>query len=86
MKIAVIGIIINGDRSIAEEVNKILSSFGDYIVCRMGVPDRVNNIYVISIIVKAELEVISSLSGKLGKLKSVVVKSAITSVEKIENK
>ncbi len=85
MKLAVIGIIINGDRSVAENVNKILSSYGDYIVCRMGVPDRVNNIYVISIIVRAELEVISALSGKLGRLNSVKVKSAITDAEINEN-
>ncbi len=78
MKIAVIGIIINGDRSIAEEVNKILSLYGDYIVCRMGVPDRANNLFVISVIVRAELEIISALSGKLGKLKNVTCKSAIT--------
>lgn len=85
MKLAVIGIIINGDRSVAENVNKILSSYGDFIVCRMGVPDRVNNIYVISIIVRAELEVISALSGKLGRLSSVKVKSAITDAEINEN-
>lgn len=85
MKLAVIGIIINGDRSVAENVNKILSSYGDFIVCRMGVPDRVNNIYVISIIVRAELEVISALSGKLGRLNSVKVKSAITDADINEN-
>ncbi|MBQ2717432.1 MAG: CopG family transcriptional regulator [Clostridia bacterium] len=85
MKLAVIGIIINGDRSVAENVNKILSSYGDFIVCRMGVPDRVNNIYVISIIVRAELEVISALSGKLGRLSSVKVKSAITDADINEN-
>ncbi len=85
MKLAVIGIIINGDRSVAESVNKILSSYGDFIVCRMGVPDRVNNIYVISIIVRAELEVISALSGKLGRLNSVKVKSAITDADINEN-
>lgn len=81
MKLAVIGIIINGDRKVAEDVNKILSSFGDYVVCRMGVPDRVNNIYVISIIARAELEVISALCGKLGRLENVTVKSAISNVD-----
>ncbi|MGN0819663.1 MAG: TM1266 family iron-only hydrogenase system putative regulator [Christensenellaceae bacterium] len=78
MKIAVIGIIIEKDRTVAEDVNRILSLFGDYIVCRMGVPDKVNGIFVISVIVKAEMEIISSLSGKLGKLKSVKVKTAMT--------
>lgn len=85
MKLAVIGIIIQGDRSIAENVNSILSSFGEYIVCRMGVPDRVNKIFVISVIVRASLEIISSMNGKLGKLKNVKVKSAVTDDVVAEN-
>ena len=78
LKLAVVGIIIEGDRSIAEEVNKILSEFGDYIVCRMGVPDREHGIFVISVIVRAPLEKVSALSGRMGKLDNVRVKCAVT--------
>lgn len=83
MKLAVIGIIIEGDRSVAEIVNKILSEYGDYIVCRMGVPDRANGIFVISVIVRAEIEKISALSGKLGKLPNVKVKAAVTDAKSV---
>lgn len=79
MKLAVVAIIIEGDRSVANNVNKILSEYGDYIVCRTGVPDRENGIFVISVIVRAELEIISAFSGKLGKMKNVKVKTAVTS-------
>ena len=47
----------------------------------MGVPDKENNINAISVIVKGSGEAISALSGKLGKLNGVSVKSALTAFE-----
>ena len=81
MRVAVIGIVIEKDRAVAEEVNKLLSSYGEIIMGRMGIPDKINEIYVISIIVKGSQEQISALTGKLGRLKNVNVKSAVTAVE-----
>lgn len=81
MRIAVIGIVVEKDRSAAERVNKILSEYGDYIVGRMGVPDKENEVYVISVIVKASNEIFSAMTGKLGKILNVKVKSAVTSCE-----
>ena len=78
MRIAVIGIVIEGNRSKATEVNEILSSYGDYIVGRMGVPSPADGVYVISVIVKASNEVISALTGKLGRIPSINVKSAVS--------
>ncbi len=81
MRIAVVGIVIEKDRSSARQVNEVLSAYGDYIVGRMGVPDRQNDVYVISVIVKGTNEIISALTGKLGKITGVKVKSAVTSCE-----
>lgn len=81
MKIAVIGIVIEKDRTAAEQVNKILSAYGDNVIGRMGVPDNANRIYVISVIVKATNETLSALTGKLGRIDNVTVKSAVTSAE-----
>ena len=81
MRIAVVGIVIEKDRSASKKVNEILSQFGDYIVGRMGVPDSADDVYVISIIMKASTETISSMTGKLGRIENVTVKSAVTSVE-----
>lgn len=78
MKIGVVGIIIEKDRSMAESVQKILSSFADVILSRTGLPDRESEIYVISLIVRGSNERISALSGKLGRLNSVTVKTAVT--------
>ena len=78
MKIGVIGIIIEKDRAVAESVNKLLSENGDMIIGRMGVPDFERGIFVISLIVRATNERLSALTGKLGRLDNVKVKSAVT--------
>ncbi|MBR2968373.1 MAG: CopG family transcriptional regulator [Clostridia bacterium] len=80
MRIGVMGIIIEKDRTMAESVQHVLSENGDIIVARTGVPDRENEVYVISLIVKGTTERISALAGKLGKLKSVKVKTAVSDV------
>lgn len=80
-RIAVIGIIIEKNRHIAEQVQKVLSDYAEYILGRMGIPDVTNDIYIISVAIKAENEKISALTGKLGRLENVSVKAAITSVE-----
>ena len=81
MRIAVIGIVIEKDRSASSKVNEILSGYGDYVIGRMGVPDKQNDVYCISIIVKATTEIISTMTGKLGRIQNVTVKSAVTNVE-----
>ena len=81
MRIAVVGIVIEKDRSASKKVNEILSQYGDCIVGRMGVPDSADDVYVISIIMKASTETISSMTGKLGRIANVTVKSAVTNVE-----
>ena len=81
MRVAVIGIVIEKDRSASSKVNEILSCYGDYVIGRMGVPDKQNDVYCISIIVKATTEIISAMTGKLGRIQNVTVKSAVTNVE-----
>ena len=81
MRIAVIGIVIEKDRSASSKVNEILSNYGDYVIGRMGVPDKQNDVYCISIIIKATTEIISAMTGKLGRIENVTVKSAVTNVE-----
>lgn len=81
MRIGVMGIIIEKDRSMAQEVQRILSAHAELIMARTGLPDRENGIYVISLIVRGTNEKISALAGKLGKLPNVKVKSAVTDAE-----
>lgn len=78
MKLGVVGIVIERDRSVAEKVQTLLSENADLIMGRMGIPDKERGVYVISVIVRGTNERISALTGKLGRLENVKVKSAVT--------
>ncbi len=73
-RIALIGIIVE-EPSAAEQVNRILHEFAEYIVGRMGVPYKQRNISIVSIVIDAQNNVISSLSGKLGMVHGIRVKT-----------
>lgn len=76
-RIAVVGIVIESLDNI-KEVNSILSEYDKLIVGRMGLPHKEKNIRVISIVVDGTTDEISAITGKIGKLKGVSVKAAIS--------
>jgi putative iron-only hydrogenase system regulator len=76
-RLGVIGIVVE-DLAVANELNAILHEFSDLIVGRMGIPYRERGVSVISLIVDGDDDVISSLTGKVGKIKGVAVNSALT--------
>lgn len=78
-RIGVVGIVLKGDRTVAVEMQKILSEFADIIIGRMGVPREEAN--AIALIVEGTQERISALTGKLGRFESLSVKSALTAFE-----
>lgn len=78
-RIAVIGIIVENSSSV-EMLNAVLHDYGAYIVGRMGIPYRDKNVNIISVAVDAPQDVISALSGKIGRLKGVSAKTAYSSV------
>lgn len=79
-RIALIGIIVV-DREATESVNRILHEFGKNIIGRMGVPYPKRGISIISVVLDAPADIISSLSGKLGMIKGVSVKSIFSKAE-----
>ncbi len=76
-RISIVSIIVEDTES-SGEVNELLHKFGEYIVGRMGVPYRERNISIICVIMEAPGDVISSLSGKLGMIKGVSIKTVIS--------
>ena len=80
-RIGVIGIVVSGDRSVTTQLQSILYDYGDIIVGRMGVPMPDKNISAISVIVSGCNERITALTGKLGRLNNINIKSALTSIE-----
>lgn len=76
-RVGVISIIVE-DPETVDAVNELLHQYSSYIIGRMGIPYRQKNISIISIAVDAPQDVISALSGKIGNLKGVSVKSAVS--------
>lgn len=74
-RVAVMSIIVeNGDA--VERINALLHENGEYIIGRMGVPYRKKGISIISIAMDAPQNTIAALSGKIGNLEGVSVKTA----------
>lgn len=78
-RVAVIGIIVENPGAV-EQLNAILHEYGGYIVGRMGLPYRKREISIISIAVDAPQDIISALSGKIGRLSGISAKTAYSSV------
>lgn len=74
-RVAVIGIIVE-DPSSVEQLNMLLHEYSHYIIGRMGIPYREKGIHIISIALDAPQNIISALSGKIGRLKGISNKTA----------
>ncbi|KEH98831.1 TM1266 family iron-only hydrogenase system putative regulator [Clostridium massiliodielmoense] len=80
-KIAVISAILEEPKENQKEFNEILSNFKGIVKGRMGIPFEKEGISVICVTVVGELNDINSLTGKLGNIKNVLVKTSITKKE-----
>ncbi len=78
-RVAVIGIIVE-DIDSTERLNAIIHEYRDMILGRMGIPHRERNISIMSLAVDGPSERINALSGKLGRLRGVTVKTAYASL------
>ena len=73
-RIAVISIIVENSDSV-ECLNRILHEYGIYIIGRMGIPYRQKGLNIINVVLDAPMNVISGLSGRLGRLEGVTAKA-----------
>ena len=80
-RVALVAIIVREDAQVTE-LNELLHQYGGYSVGRMGVPYREKKISVISVILDAPQNMISTLSGKLGMLPGVTSKTVYSKAEK----
>ena len=76
-RLGVVALLIEG-RSVVPQVNQILSTHSDIIQGRLGMPFRDKGIQVISLIVEGSTDDIGALTGPLGRLPGVQVKSILT--------
>jgi putative iron-only hydrogenase system regulator len=80
-RLGFVGIIIHDRKKAAPLVNNILTEFGDLVVGRMGIPHVKRELSVIVVIVNATTDSLGALTGKLGKVEGVSVKSALSKAE-----
>ena len=73
-RISLVGIIVEEPEA-AEKVNRILHEYAGSIIGRMGIPYRQEKLSIISIVLDAPSNTVGALSGKLGMLPGVSVKS-----------
>lgn len=78
-RVAIVGIIVENSDSVAR-LNAILHEYSAYIIGRMGIPYKEREISIISVAVDAPQDVISSLSGKIGRLDGISAKIAYSKV------
>jgi len=76
-RVGVVGIIIEGRERNAPRVNELLTEYGDIVVGRMGIPYHERGVSVIALIVDGTTDEIGALTGKLGMIEGVTVKSAM---------
>lgn len=74
-KLAVIAIVVEQEESV-RGLNDLLHDYGKYIIGRMGIPHRERGVSLISVAVDAPADIISGLSGKIGRISGVSAKVA----------
>ena len=76
-RLGFVGIVIEDRRRASEAVNRVLSEHGDGIVARVGIPYQRRGCAVITLVVDMTTDELGILTGKLGMVKGVTVKSAM---------
>jgi putative iron-only hydrogenase system regulator len=74
-RLGIVGIIISDRRSSAKKVNEILGRYGDSIVARTGLFYAGRGVHIISVFVDLSTNDLGALTGKLGMVPGVQVKS-----------
>jgi len=80
-KIAVIGAVLDDPQSSQQYFNEVIAEYANIVRGRMGIPFDSEGISVISITVLGTLNEINSLTGKLGNIPHVSVKTSISKKE-----
>lgn len=80
-RIAVISAILENPQRSQAEFNALVAGFQGLVKGRMGLPLSEHGVSVITIVLSGELDDINGLTGKLGALPDVQVKSSVSKKE-----
>lgn len=73
------------NRDMAERVNKLISCYGDCVLARQGLPFADRGIFIITLVVEASTDKINALTGSLGRLDNVEVKSILSKIKTVQS-
>jgi len=76
-RIGIIGIVIE-DLEKSAQVNEILHENSEMFMGRMGIPIKEEGLSIITLICQGSNDEISSITGKIGRIEGVQVKSMLT--------
>lgn len=82
-RVAVLAIIVREGTSVAP-LNDLLHQYGQHIIGRMGVPYHARGVNIISVAMDAPADVISALSGKIGRLPGITAKTVYAPEEALK--
>jgi len=77
-RIAVIGAVLEKPREAQAAFNETMGSFKGIVKGRMGIPFDEEDMAVIAVTVQGDIDDINALTGKLGRLPGVTVKTAVS--------
>lgn len=73
-RVALIGIVVENAQAVPR-MNELLHEYAHYVIGRMGIPYEKRGVSIISVAVDAPADVISALSGKIGRLEGISTKT-----------
>lgn len=76
-RLAVVSIIVE-NREVSPQINAILSEYGNYAIGRLGIPYQAKGVSIICVAVDAPMEVINSMTGKIGMISGVSAKTVVS--------
>ena len=76
-RLGFVGIVVDDKNVASESINRTLSQHADLIAARLGIPNVQGDACVITLVVRATSDEVGRLTGKLGMLDGVQVKSAL---------
>lgn len=77
-RLGFVGIVVERRGESAAKINEILSQFGDVIVARVGIPHQRGDCSVITLVIDATTDDVGRMTGRLGMVDGVSVKSALS--------
>lgn len=76
-RLGFVGIIVEDREKCSDLVNKILSEYSEIILARTGLPHAKGSTSLITLVIDATTDELGELTGKLGRIKGISIKSGL---------